>query len=77
MSTERVRALRGVCIGVEQHLKPLDVAEVDASTAQFLVSIGAVERFPEAPTTPDESMPAPDESTPKPSTKPAKAGAKE
>lgn len=39
----RVRALRGVCIGVDRHLVPGDVADVDATQVSFLVSIGAVE----------------------------------
>jgi hypothetical protein len=42
---ETVRAIRGVCISVDRHIKPGDVADVDAATAQFLVGIGAVERY--------------------------------
>jgi hypothetical protein len=46
----RVRALRGVCIGVGRHLTPADdPVELDAATAQFLVSLGAVERVSDAP----------------------------
>lgn len=47
----KVRALRGVCVGVNRHLRPGDVDEVDASTVTFLKSIGAVEEViaPSAP----------------------------
>lgn len=45
----KVRALRGVCIGVERHLKPGDTADLDAAQVQFLVSIGAVEAVKEEP----------------------------
>jgi len=54
-----VRAIRGVCIGVERHLKPGDVADVDAAQVQFLVSIGAVEKYVEpAPVAPIVKEPA-------------------
>lgn len=45
------RATRGVCIGVDRHLKAggLVPADVDAATLQFLRSIGAVEFVPDAP----------------------------
>ena len=50
----KVQALRGVCIGVERHLKAGDTADLEPATVQFLVSIGAVERVkdeaPKAPT---------------------------
>lgn len=48
----RVRALRGVCIGPGRHLKPEGPdreGDVDASTATFLVNIGAVEIVPDPP----------------------------
>jgi len=46
----KVKALRGVCIGVEKHLKKDDIAEdLEAALVTFLVSIGAVEKIPEAP----------------------------
>lgn len=48
----KVRALRGVCIGVDRHLQPGDVSDVDASTSQFLVSIQAVEVVAEEPAKP-------------------------
>jgi len=53
----KVRALRGVCIGVEKHLAPGDEADMDAATVQFLASIGAVARVIDAP--PAEFEPAP------------------
>ena len=52
----KVKALRGVCIGVGRHLKPDDIEELDAATAQFLVSIKAVE--PVKDESPKESAPA-------------------
>lgn len=45
----KVRALRGVCIGVDQHLVAGGTADLEAAQVQFLVSIGAVERIPDAP----------------------------
>ena len=53
----KVRALRGVCIGVEKHLAPGDEADMDAATVQFLASIGAVARVIDA--LPTEFEPAP------------------
>jgi hypothetical protein len=47
---ETIRALRGVCIGVDRHLKPGDVEQMEAAQAQYLVSIGAIELVPEAAT---------------------------
>ncbi len=43
----RVRALRGVCIGVDRHLKAGDSADLDAAMVTFLKSIGAVEIVPD------------------------------
>jgi len=40
----KVRALRGVCIGVDRHLVPNETADLPAAEVQFLESIGAVER---------------------------------
>lgn len=60
----RVRALRGVCIGPGQHLAAGDVAETDAATAQFLISIRAVEKV-ESPVEVEAK---------KPISKPEKAG---
>ena len=47
--TMKVRALRGVCIGVERHLKPDEVADLDAAMGNYLIGIGAVEPFIEPP----------------------------
>ena len=43
----KIRALRGVCIGVNRHLGVGDSADLDAATVTFLKSIGAVEVVPE------------------------------
>jgi hypothetical protein len=66
----KVRALRGVCIGVELHLQPGDDADLPAAEVPFLVSIGAVEALE----TPDQAKgrPAVAKSTKLPK---AKAGA--
>lgn len=45
----KVRALRGVCIGVDRHLKAGDTTDLDAAQVQFLVSIGAVEAVKDVP----------------------------
>jgi len=45
----KVRALRGVCIGVDRHLKPGDTVDLPAAEVPFLASIGAVEVIPDAP----------------------------
>lgn len=45
----KIRARRGVCIGVDRHLAAGDLADLDAAQVQFLVSIGAVEIVPDAP----------------------------
>jgi hypothetical protein len=37
-----VKALRGVCIGVNTNMMPNDQATIDGATAQFLSQIGAV-----------------------------------
>jgi hypothetical protein len=51
----KVKAKRGVCIGVENNLAVGETADsVGPATAQFLVSIGAVELVQ------DEPAPAPD-----------------
>lgn len=44
----KVTALRGVCIGIDQHLKAGDIADLDPATGKYLVSIGAVKEFDEA-----------------------------
>lgn len=67
----KVIAKRGVCIGVNKHLKPGETAELDGQTVTFLVGIGAVELVqpePEAKTqetdekiTDKKKKPTPDE----------------
>ena len=54
-----VRALRGVCIGVNRHMLPGDIEDLDAALVTFLSGIGAVEKLPDAvPATPElEIMP--------------------
>lgn len=51
----KFRALRGVCIGVDRHLKAGDTVELDTATSQFLVSIRAIEPVKDEP--PVESVP--------------------
>lgn len=43
----KVRALRGVCVGVDHHLVVDDIADLDPAQVPFLVSIKAVEVLPE------------------------------
>lgn len=43
----KVKALRGVCVGVNQHLIAGDVADLDAAMVTFLEGIGAVQRYSE------------------------------
>lgn len=69
----KVRALRGVCIGVERHLALGAEADLDAATVQFLVSIGAVERVPDPPPPAAEPESGPESET---DTTPAKPGKK-
>ena len=45
----RVKALRGVCVGVDRHLRAGDSADLDAATVTFLVSIKAVEVVKDEP----------------------------
>jgi len=67
----KVIALRGVCIGVERHLKPGDTADLDPATVNFLVSIGAVAPVPDEPAPTQEQEPVHE------SKKPGKSGSKE
>lgn len=46
------RATRGVCIGVEKHLKKDEEADLEPSLGQFLVSIGAVSEVKPPPAAP-------------------------
>lgn len=67
----KVRALRGVCVGVEQHLKAGDTHEIpEASLVKFLTGIGAVEIVKDEPVTPPVSEP-------KSTSEPEKSGKKE
>jgi hypothetical protein len=52
----KIKARRGVCIGVDRNLKPGDLADLDLVTVEFLEGIGAVERVPDAPI-PDAPIP--------------------
>jgi hypothetical protein len=61
----KVVALRGVCVGVDRHLKPGDTAEIDDAQFPFLSGIGAVAKAAE-----------PEPETPK-TEAPVKAGKKE
>lgn len=45
----KIRALRGVCVGVDRHLKAGDSADLDTAMVTFLVSIKAVEIVKEEP----------------------------
>lgn len=47
----RVKALRGVCVGVGRDLKPGDSADLDAAMVTFLVGIKAVEIVKDEPKT--------------------------
>ena len=51
----KVKALRGVCIGVERHLAAGDTEDLDAPLVTYLVSIGAVEVVKDDPAPADES----------------------
>lgn len=48
----RVKALRGVCVGVGRDLKPGDSADLDTAMVTFLVGIKAVEIVKDEPTQP-------------------------
>lgn len=73
----KVRALRGVCIGVEQHLAAGDEADLEAAQVQYLTSIGAVERVIEAPPAPAAPPGYPELDPSSETTTLAKAGKKE
>jgi hypothetical protein len=45
----KVKALRGVCIGVDRHLKPGDIEDLEPALVTFLTGIGAVERVADEP----------------------------
>jgi hypothetical protein len=50
----KVRALRGVCVGVDRHLVAGDTADLDPAQVAFLVGIGAVEVVPDEPAKAEE-----------------------
>ena len=54
----KVRATRGVCIGVEKHLKEGDVVDLDTAMVQYLTSIKAVEPYVEPATESAPVVPA-------------------
>lgn len=62
----RIKARRGVCIGVDRHLQAGDLADLDAAQVQFLVSIGAVEVVPDAPAAEAAAVEEPSEAKQKP-----------
>jgi hypothetical protein len=45
----KIRALRGICIGVNRHLEVGQTEDVDTATSTFLKSIGAVELVQDEP----------------------------
>ena len=53
----KIRALRGVCIGVNRSIAAGEDADLDAATVQFLTSIGAVEIVKDLPA--HEPLPEP------------------
>jgi len=69
----KVRALRGVCIGVDRHLVPGDTADLEPATVTFLVYIKAVEVVKDEPTPNPEAAPAEAEPVTR-NTKPVKPG---
>lgn len=86
----KVKALRGVCIGVDRHLTAGDTVDLEPGLVTYLVSIGAVQALkdepPPPPTNPEPAPPeAPPALQPKPEPKaestidstPAKPGKKE
>lgn len=73
----KVKALRGVCIGVDRHLAAGDLADLDPALVTFLVGIRAVERVPDEPPKPEPAAEPAASTEPKSETAPAKAGKKE
>jgi hypothetical protein len=70
----KVKALRGVCIGVDRHLKADDVVDLEPALVTYLSGIGAVERVPDEPPKPVEPLKA---EAPPVKTAPEKSGSKE
>jgi len=69
----KVKATRGVCIGVGRHLAAGDVEDLEPALVTFLVGIGAVERVPDEP--PKQAEPPPPK-VEAPSTRQERAGEK-
>lgn len=55
----RVKALRGVCIGVERHLVAGDTADLEPGLVTYLVGIGAVAPVKDEPQKPEPPAEAP------------------
>lgn len=70
----KVRALRGVCIGVDRNLAVGNEAELDPATGKFLASIGAVEEVKPPPPAPAPEPIKPETSSEKSTTDAAAAG---
>ena len=51
----KIKARRGVCIGVDRHLQAGDEADLDQAQVTFLVGIGAVELVKDEPAASAES----------------------
>lgn len=60
----KVRALRGVCIGVERHMKPSDVEDLEPALGNYLISIGAAERVVDEPVPVPAAAPEPEATEP-------------
>lgn len=74
----KVKALRGVCIGVDRHLVAGDPADLEPAMVTFLVGIGAVERVAdELPKPQPPAEPLAEITEQKSETVQAKAGKKE
>ncbi len=54
----KVKALRGVCIGVDRHLVAGDTADLDPGLVTYLVNIRAVEAVSDEPPKPEATAPA-------------------
>lgn len=66
----RVKALRGVCLGVDRHLKPGDTEDLEPGLVTFLSGIGAVEVIK------DEPAPIQEPNEPESKPMPPKSGSK-
>jgi len=77
----KVKATRGVCIGVGRHMAAGDVEDLEPALVTFLVGIGAVERVPDEPPKSDPVVAEPVKTDPPKNetfkSAPAKFGAKE